>query len=212
MTDFHHSELKDVENIDAENVVTQINPKIWISNERNARNTGVLKKHAIKAILHFGDKKMSSTQMAEYKKEGIVCQTIVIEDKLRERLSDHFETIWNFMALYRSNIILFACSNGSCRAPAAVLYYLVRKIYHGPEIPKSEIVAATYAKLKTLRPCLNVNQDFLNQIQEYEARARGKVFTPVVVMGRDFLIKDGGVESLKTDKRDGTEVVVNPED
>jgi predicted protein tyrosine phosphatase len=209
LSDFHHSDLKD-DGLTNEGAISQISPRIWISNWENGISVRTLRDKLIKAVLHLGDKIKKPEQLLKYRELGIDHRTIVIEDKLRERLSEHFGSIWDFMSSNASKNILIHCSTGNCRAAAAVLYYMVRRVHTGTEKPTKPITDKLLKTLMSIRPCININSDFLNQIRAYECNTMGIEHSPETLTGLAFLRASGGDEMVKTITREVKEVVVSP--
>lgn len=181
ISDFHHSELA-VGDDEWKSIceVSVITPNLYISNWRNGTDIDVLKHHGIKCILSISEGVKSAETLQRYKDNGIEHKALIIEDNLREDLSKYFNDIWDYISLAHSlkKRVLVHCSYGKSRSPAAVLYYLVRRLHTLGKLSKTQ-TDTTYKLLLTRRSCIEVNPDFLNQVREYEHKILGLPFVPV---------------------------------
>lgn len=205
--EFHHSELKAGDRLYAdESEISQVTPRVFITNHANGMNIRTLRERRMTHVLHIGDKNKTAGQLQAYRDAGIVHRTVILEDKLRERLSDHFQPIWDFVNT--AGTVLIHCSTGYCRAPAAILYVLVRRAYGGAARPERPVADKLYEQIQKIRPGTIINTDFLDQIRAYEATQHGATYTPAPLKGLDFLRADGGTESVRTIVREAKEVTV----
>lgn len=182
VSDFHHSELSsDDPEWKSSLEITQISPRLFISNWRNGCDIKVLQENGIRAILCFGEQVKPPQLLQQYKDLKIDHMFIKLEDNLGEKIDVHFNSIWDFITIQHAaqKKVLVHCSAGMSRSPAAVLYFMVRKLHSASIKPEKPMTDKLMAQLRARRGCIRINQDFVNQIRKYEAGIMGKQFTPV---------------------------------
>lgn len=163
---------------------SKITPFLWLSGWNMACDAKFLSTNKIRGILCFGDSEKNSKPayvMKMYSDLKINYEYIQLVDNLSEDISKHFDAIWNFLSTYQAMQApaLIHCPAGISRAPAALLYYMVRRAYDRAEKPKQDCTDTLHKMLQERRSCIDVNPDFLNQIRKYECTRTGKKFEPV---------------------------------
>lgn len=178
ISDFHHSELSvGDDDWKVSQTITQITPSISIGGWMHSSDEKVITSGAYGAILslHENDKPANIKKM--YDDNKINYKWIKVNDHLREDFSCHFPAIWDFMNANKK--ILVTCSMGTCRAPAAVAYFMLRRMHAKKDKPLKAQTSKMIDAIKSLRSCTKINFDFMNQIMAYEAQLMGISHVPV---------------------------------
>lgn len=156
------------------NTITSITPRIFCSGYGPAQSPPILTKYNIRGVLTVGDMKISEMIIENYKKLKISHIVIPLEDIMTADITQHFDTIYNFISQLTSNDynIIVHDDQGISRAPAAILYYLVAKLYKQKGKPKEPATKSIYEHIKGKRTCIDINPGFLTAIENEEKKLR----------------------------------------
>jgi len=173
----HNTSYKYDEQWKDQTYTDKITDFIHLGNAQTALNFKHLNDMGIKAMLSIGECNFDKTKLLEYKNAGIARLFIKVEDGVNGNMEIYFKKIYKYIsAVINKNMNLYIhCSGGISRAPAAILYYMVRcahdKLERGDVPPIKELVfIKLYNIMKQKRMCIDIETNLLAQIGNAEKK------------------------------------------
>ena len=163
------SQLRRVEN-KMESNISQILPRLYLSDDIIARNLDQLKQKRITHILNL------TTNIPNKFEPEISYLKLTIFDFESQNIAQYFDEATHFIdeALKNEkNIVLVHCNAGISRSASFVIAYLIKK-----RIFKSYQDA--YAHVKKCRPIISPNKGFEKQLLNLEVKMKRKQLCPIM--------------------------------
>ena len=131
---------------------TKIIDEIYLGSAFNACNSNQLSSRNIKIIANI------STELSNYYEnyEGFEYFNIKVNDINEDSIKEYLDSFLEFMDMHKGKPILVHCFAGSSRSATCILYYLIKR--------KDFLYDEALELLTKLRPCVNINITFLNEI------------------------------------------------
>ena len=131
---------------------TKITDEIYLGSAFNACNSSQLSTRNIKTIANI------STELTNYYEgyKDFEYFNIKVNDINEDSIKDYLESFLDFMDNHKGKPILVHCFAGSSRSATCMLYYLIKR--------KDYLYDEALKLLTNLRPCVNINITFLNEI------------------------------------------------
>lgn len=132
---------------------TKIIDEIYLGSAFNACNSNELSIINIKTIANI------STELSNYYQdyEGFEYFNIKVNDINEDSIKEHLESFLDFMDKHVGKPILVHCFAGSSRSATCLLYYLIKR--------RDFLFDEAIKYLTDLRPCININITFLNEVK-----------------------------------------------
>lgn len=135
---------------------------VYISDCGTASSLEVLQAHGITHVISLGRFDEHLAYYVQY--DSITYMPIFVDDDPDVSIHTHFDSCVDFM---KNKRVLVHCYAGVSRSVAIVLVYLMR-VYN----MKYDTAMTTIVRR---RPCINVNEGFLQQVREYGPRKRQSI-------------------------------------
>ncbi len=132
---------------------TKIIDEIYLGSAFNACNSNQLSNRNIKTIANI------STELRNYydKYEGFEYFNIKVNDINEDSIKNYLDDFIKFMDMHAGKPILVHCFAGSSRSATCILYYLIKR--------KDFLFDEAIDYLIKIRPCVNINITFLNEVK-----------------------------------------------
>lgn len=163
--------MSDEDSIKSTSGGSQVLSYLYIGSRFDAKNLGWLKSHDIRYVLNCTPSKELDplTGCPNYYKndKSFHYKRIPVFDNKGEDMTQHFDTAFKFIEASRHHgSILVHCHKGISRSATFVIGYLMKS----NDFTRDE--ALLY--LQNIRPIIQPNAEFLDQLSEYEKKLEGE--------------------------------------
>merc|ERR1719376_1513497 len=140
--------------------ITEVLPDLYLGNAMDAANEDLLKSSNIRFILNL------TKTCPNYSYSTFHYKQIKIEDSCREDIKSIVEEAIDFIEDAKANksAVLIHCQGGVSRSPTVTIAYIMHL--------QGLSLADAYEFVKTRRPCIAPNLNFMGQLLEMEQAQR----------------------------------------
>jgi protein tyrosine phosphatase len=179
---FHHSALRTADSeLSSIDVLSLVMPYIYISDWETAIDLDYLLHKNIHVVLNVCEMRKSAKTEAEMTRRKIQHFHVSVENLPDTNITSAFNTTFTIikMCMDKKMNILVHCTQGISNSAAFVTYYALKNYYArcGGVAPPTNILSSIINKLKSQRPCIDINFGFLEQLEDVEEKLTGRALT-----------------------------------
>lgn len=162
MKDVSHSFMDNISRLCTE--PTEIAPRVFLGNAYNASNFTCLQDHNVGLIINI------TFEIPNYFEDHFQYMNIQIDDVNGEKIGVYFDnvndTIQKYLTEHTTKTVLIHCFMGSSRSAALACAYNCQRL--------GISVKSSLEKLVHLRPVVNVNTTFVDDLHQWENNRKSK--------------------------------------